>query len=126
MLGLSNQVSERLNTLFSLSHVVSITLPSTVNIDGTANEAQLTAVYDNVLTTMSKAFGGATLTDGNGAWYSDILGTIVQESVKVVQSYCSDMDDSTIVTMIDLAEMVKAQLSQESVLITLDGKAYLV
>lgn len=86
----------------------------------------MTAVYDNVLTTMSKAFGGATLTDGNGAWYSDILGTIVQESVKVVQSYCSDMDDSTIVTMIDLAEMVKAQLSQESVLITLDGKAYLV
>lgn len=123
---LSNQVQERLSGLFTLSHVVSITLPSTVDIDNQADSSLLAKVYDYCLTNMSETFGGATVTNGQGAWYSNDLGKLVFESVNIVTSFAAELSDHEISRMIDMAEFVKAELRQESVLVNLNGKAYLV
>jgi hypothetical protein len=122
----STRVADRLSNLFTLRHVVSLTLPSTVNIDNLADSSLLASVESKVIADMANMFGGATVTLGNGAWYSDSLGSVVFEAVKIVTSFASDLDDQAVALMIDLAEYVKAELSQESVLITLDGIAYLV
>jgi hypothetical protein len=116
----------RLSGLFSLSHTVSLTLPSTVEIDKAASDSLLTEVYNYAVESMSNIFGGCTVTSGQGAWYSDSLGRLVLEQVNILTSFAAELSDSEVTKIIDLAEYVKAALSQESVLITLDGKAYFV
>lgn len=123
---MQTSVKSRFDNLFSMSHNVSIVLPSTYAIDGKADNEILARVHEHVITVMSESFGGCTITDGQGAWYSNELAKLVYESVKIATSFANELGNNEHSTMLHLAEFVKAELRQESVLITLDGIAYLV
>lgn len=115
-----------LSNLVTLPHFVELTVPSTVAIDIVANVNLIKNVLDKVSSVFAKAFGGATVTNGDGEWYSDSLQSVVSEPVKIVKSYAVYFDDESIQLIVDTAKFVKDELSQESVLISIDGIAYLV
>ena len=124
--NMQTSVENRLSALFSLSHFVEITLPSTVNIAEQADAKLLADVLAYVVQALSVRFGGCTVTDAQGAWYSSELGSLVYEPVKIAKSFAIGFEQADVTVILDLATYVKSVLSQESVLVNLDGIAYLV
>lgn len=104
-----------------LSHVASIFVPSTVNVNQTVDTSQ---IVNGILAQLSSQFGGASCIDVTGAWLSDSSGLVV-ESVKRIFCYGTDKDE-LFAAFSSLAEEIKAELTQDAVLIDVDNVGYLV
>lgn len=107
--------------MLTLSHVASIFVPSTVNVNQAVDTSQ---IVNGILAQLSSQFGGASCIDVTGAWLSDSSGLVV-ESVKRIFCYGTDREE-LFVAFSSLAEEIKAELTQESVLIDIDNVGYLV
>lgn len=97
-------------------HKISIYVPSTTDID-TDNQALSLRVTSKVAHRLSRFFGGATMTDGNG-YYVANDGKLVTERVHIVSSLADD--DSLLLhtsSVNRLANMIKRVMTQESVLV---------
>lgn len=106
------------------NHSVSVTVPTTVAIDVPADARAVQAQVDHIVRVFSVNYGGATVTEGQGAWYSDELKKIVYEPVKIVTAYHDSDGQHGLIE--SLAMDIKNMLHQEAVLYTVDGVAYLV
>ena len=107
--------------MITLSHLASIFVPSTVNVNQTVDTSQ---IVNGILAQLSAQFGGASMQDVTGAWLSDSSGLVV-ESVKRIFCYGTDKDE-LFAAFSSLAEELKTELTQDAVLIDVDNVGYLV
>lgn len=107
--------------MLTLSHVASIFVPSTVDIDKAIDNS---GIVRSILTQLSEKFGGASATQVQGAWMSDNAGLVV-ENVTRIFCYATERESLHDV-FFALAEELKLELSQESVLVDIDSVGYLI
>ena len=107
--------------MITLSHVASIFVPSTVNIDSQIDNTQ---IVNSILAELSSEFGGASAQDVRGAWLSDTAGLVVENITRI---FCYGSDKGEMLDVFStLAKRIKVEMSQDSVLIDVDNVGYLV
>lgn len=113
----------RLVNLIELSGNVRFYVPTTSNV----NQAQDTQSHvEKVEKLFSAWFGGATQYDALGCWSSPTAG-LIKEKVIIVESFCNEQAlQANIESVVDLAESVKQELSQEAIAIEVNNRLYLV
>lgn len=107
--------------MITLSHVASIFVPSTVDVNKAIDNS---GIIRSILAQLSEKFGGASATQVQGAWMSDSAGLVV-ENVTRIFCYATERESLHDV-FFNLAEDLKVELSQEAVLIDIDNVGYLV
>lgn len=109
--------------MFTLEHTVALYVPSTVNVDVTIDNMQIVL---SIAAQMAKEFGGAHLESQNSVgFYIADNGALVTESTKVLRSFVDNVEAATRF-MFTLAGEICVELTQESVLVVIDGKAFFV
>lgn len=112
--------------MFELSHTITVTVPSTQGLASKVSPSVLRKRVQDVSKRLASLFGGATATDGLGSYVSD-SGELVTELVKLVSAYASeDAYTEHITEIYKLANELKKDYQQESILIAVDNKAYLI
>jgi hypothetical protein len=115
--------NKTIKTLTALACSIALYIPSTTSID---TEADTSATLARVQTDLSNRFGGTTTTTGIGTWMSPTAG-LVKEEVSIVRART---DETTLAAntdaMVELAESIKAELSQDAVALEINGTLYLV
>ena len=109
----------------AMSHKIAFYLPSTSNVDKTISQDEKLVWQESAMILLSTMFGGATKIDAIGAWVSDDKG-LVLENITIVYAFAKEIDLSEFYQLHDFAEEIKTALSQECVLVEIDGSAYLV
>jgi len=105
---------------------VSVTVPSTVNVGQQASEIMVEAIVDQTLQTLSELFGGATAFPAKGAYVSED-GALIKEDVIVVEALCEKQDAHFQADQVmDLAAQICEVMSQECVLVQIDGVGHFV
>lgn len=113
---------QRLSYYDSLSHKVSIYIPSTVNVDKRADNSK---VVRQAIVLFSRLFGGASSYKVTGGWMSDSRG-LVTEDTTIVYSNFKDFDNDKLNTVIDFAERLKVEMKQEAIALDIDSKLYFI
>lgn len=118
-------MNSKLSKLTRLGKSVAIMVPSTVNAvaDGKAKQAEW---VDRLMGEFARMFGGVSVYDVQGGWWSTEHG-LIREGMKTVQSMATeDALDRGLDRVIELAESVKADMGQEAVSLLVNGELYLV
>ena len=116
-------INKKLKALFSLDHNIKLYIPSTNDVNKAVDNSEQ---VDKVLTLFSKMFGGATSYNAVGAWQSDTKG-LIKEKVKIVQSYATaEQVEQYIDKVIEYAETLKKEMSQEAISLEYDNKLYFI
>ena len=107
--------------MITLDHLASIFVPSTVDVNSQIDNAE---IVNSILTELSSTFGGASAQDVRGAWLSDSAGLVVENVTRI---FCYGSDKMELLEKFSsLAERIKVDMSQDSVLFDVDGIGYLV
>ena len=109
----------------TLEHSVSVYVPSVDRKGDKLIREQRKSVTNNVRNTLTRRYGGTTSFQALGS-YSNGSDTVT-ETVTIVKSFVSSeqLQEAT-QTCIQLAEIVKAQLEQDSVAVQIDERLLLV
>ncbi len=99
-----------------LHRKVTFYVPSTKNVGEKLNKSERRALVTRVETTFSKAFGGATSTQGIGSYVAND-GRLIRESVTLVTSYHGLETSDALAIVIPLAEAIKNEYGQEAIAI---------
>jgi len=111
---------------FSLDSKVEVYLPS-MTIDHEPIDAnRLAEIRTKVGRKMSSLFGGATITRAMGFYENRSLDSTQLEEVEIVYSYCSKLEPNQVRDLVQIAESLKIELQQESVMIVINGTALFV
>lgn len=109
--------------MFTLSHSVAVYVPATINVSASIDNTELVT---SIAVQMAREFGGAHLESQNSVgFYIADNGALVTESTKVLRSFVDNVEAATRF-MFTLAGEICAELTQESVLVVIDGKAFFV
>ena len=102
-----------------LDHHVSIIIPSTVDVDKPAGDlAEKLALA--ALEKFARLFGGASRTNGQGAWISEDKGLVVEDNT-IITSYCDKHDlMRQLSDVLAFAQLVCKQMGQECVAVQVD------
>ena len=117
---------EQLNNRTRLQHRVAVYVPSTVDIDKTANTEKW---VDMAASGLVNLYGGATVTEGVGYWFSDEKQAMIREQVKIVYAYSDDlqgMDGEKINQVLSFCEHMKEALKQEAISLEIDNELYFI
>ena len=106
-----------------LSNEVAVYVPSTIG-SAPANQELVSGVVDRALTELSAVNGGATATNGVGAWLSS-EGGLVKESVVIVSSSCETITLETLRTLAKLRRLVRETMRQEAVTARINNTLYI-
>lgn len=109
-----------------LQHKVAIYVPSTVDIDKAADTSKW---VENAASGLVNLYGGATVTDGVGYWFSDEKQAMIRESVKIVYAFCDDpagLDGEKINQVLSFCEQMKKALNQEAISLEIDNELYFI
>ena len=118
-------VHEYFGTALKLEHVVKIYVPSTCDVNK-VNNHKAEQMTNSAAALLSELFGGATITDANGAWNSAAYG-LVKEQIKIVYSFATEEQIEAHADKIAaLAEQIKSEMQQEAVSVEIDGALYIV
>jgi hypothetical protein len=113
----------RLKNMFKLSSKITIYIPSTCDINKPVNTQEWA---DAAATLFSNCFGGATSCNALGYWTSPSAG-LVKEHSTMIFAYCSDTDlNAKIETVLDFAEAMKKDLSQDAIALEINGEMYFI
>ena len=114
---------EKLKNAVKLDRKICLYIPATVDVDqGADNSAQV----DRAAALLSELFGGATIQPGAGCWMSDSAG-LVKEATTLVYAFCDTAGfDAGIGAVLDFAEKIKMEMSQESIAVEINGVLYLM
>lgn len=99
----------------------SITVPTTV-YNRKASSKKVDAIRAEVKAALADAFGGYTETIGMGGYKAE-SGELIEEMIYVIESFANEPDEALILA---LAERIKTELSQESVLVQIDREVRFV
>lgn len=107
----------------SLNHALAIFVPSTVEVDRqTDNSAQV----QSALSFFGDVFGGATSSGAEGVWRSEESG-LVSEQVTIVRAFVSKQAlDTHLDDVVQFASLLKEEMKQEAVAISVDNQLILV
>lgn len=105
-----------------LNHSVAVYVPSTVDVNVPAEQAQQTIV-DKVALAFALKFGGCTVDPAVTGWWIDGNDKPVKEYPIRVWAYTADNESAYVETV---AHDVKVIMGQEAVLIEVDGRGVLV
>jgi|SRR5688572_2550627 len=107
-----------------LAHEVTFFVPSTVNVDKIDTDLA-NRVFDYIETSLATRFGGATENaPAKGSWISDTVGK-VKEGIRPLTVYCADLSDETQDYLLGLADYIKSEMTQEAVMVVVDGQGHL-
>lgn len=122
--GVINIKSDKLlQGLYSLDHNIKVYIPSTKDVDAATDNSKYVT---EALTLFGDLFGGATEHDAMGSWVSQTKGLVI-EQVKIVESYASrEQVENGLSKVIEFANKVKREMSQEAVSLEYDNKLYFV
>jgi hypothetical protein len=98
------------------THKVVFYVPSTKNVGEKLNKSERRALVTRVESTLARAFGGSTSTQGIGAWITND-GRLVRENVTLVTSYHGLETDEALAIVVPLAEAIKTEYGQEAIAI---------
>ena len=104
---------------------VAVYVPSTIDAvnDGSDISARM---VERVAAALSEMFGGATITEGRGAWMSAEHGLII-EQVTIIYSYCNnDALEQNAARLHELAEQIRDEMRQEAVSVEINDELYFV
>lgn len=101
---------------FALDKFVTFYVPSTHHVGKPLPVRERHALVTRVARELSNAFGGATATKGQGYYVSDTKGLIV-EPVTLVKSYHECDTSEALAIVVPLAQAIKNEYGQESILI---------
>lgn len=114
---------DKLSNLVKLSCQVRIYVPSTT---AATQAADTSGTVDATLEFLSVRFGGATSYTAMGCWKSPEHG-LIKEKVIICESYTDTHGlEENIEAVIERAEALKAELSQEAIAIEVMGEMYFV
>jgi len=104
---------------------LAIFVPSTVNVDENIDNAQFVNRFAKIF---SQEFGGATITQAQGCWYSDSLNKLVKEDVTIVEAFGDNKDIESFFhwNLIPMAEQLRNEMTQDCVAVRLNGNLYLI
>lgn len=112
--------SLKLEKLFTLSHKVTVYVPSTMDINKEIDNAEY---VDEVATLLSSLFGGATSSQAIGYWNSPTAG-LVKEKTVIVFAFAESLEKIDLV--IDKCEELKEKLNQDAIALEIDGQMYFI
>lgn len=112
--------SLKLEKLFTLSHKVTVYVPSTMDINKEIDNAEY---VDEVATLLSSLFGGATSSQAIGYWNSQTAG-LVKEKTVIVFAFAESLEKIDLV--IDKCEELKEKLKQDAIALEIDGQMYFI
>lgn len=95
-----------------LTKKISIHVPTTYH-DAPAPKNVIDYYVKKTMETLSKLYGGATMTTANGAYFSPELNRLIVEKNYVIYSYCDSYNLSDIVA---ICEELKTVFLQESIM----------
>ena len=104
----------KLDQLKALNDKVSIYLPS---------EYQQDSIETSKL--LASMFGGSTVNQVNGNWIM-ADSSLCSEKIDIIYSYCDQLSDDDIDKIVKYAENLKIKCQQESILIEVNSKGYLI
>eukprot|EP01116_Phalansterium_solitarium_P011293 TRINITY_DN26927_c0_g1_i2.p3 TRINITY_DN26927_c0_g1~~TRINITY_DN26927_c0_g1_i2.p3 ORF type:complete len:247 (+),score=80.41 TRINITY_DN26927_c0_g1_i2:199-939(+) len=107
----------------SFDHFVAVAIPSTVNasVPAPAKSDEWATITRYM---MAIEFGGFTEFDARGGWIGSLF---VQESTRLIVSFCdSDGLRNSAHKVVMLAELIRADMAQECVLVIVDDRRYYV
>lgn len=113
---------ELLKGAVKLKEKIEIIVPGTTD----AEKAADTSFYvDQALKILSEQFGGATAVKASGAYVSDQIG-LIKEDVTKVYAFADKMTPESLAVVLDFADRMKSELSQECIGLEINGAFYLV
>lgn len=116
-------MNAKLKNMFKLSSKITVYIPSTVDINQTADTKKY---VDACAVLLSESFGGATSCEALGYWVSNSAG-LVKERSTMVFAYCSDADlQNKIENVIDFCETMKTELKQDAIALEINGEMYFI
>lgn len=116
-------MNAKLQNMFKLSSKITVYIPSTCDINKSAN----TQYYiDKCAVLLSESFGGATSCEALGYWNSPTAG-LVKEKSTMIFAYCSDEDlKKHIEKIIDFCLNMKKELNQDAIALEINGEMYFI
>lgn len=108
-----------------LTKRAAVYIPTTHGDNGKADVADVYAAVDEAIELMAKLFGGATVTQGRGAW-TNVDGNVVKETVYIVTAAADSIGDSEIDALVDFAEAIRNRFEQEAVTLEIDGAMHFI
>lgn len=116
-------MNAKLKNMFKLSSKITVYIPSTCDINQTADTKKY---IDACAVLLSESFGGATSCEALGYWVSPTAG-LVKERSTMVFAYCSDTDlQNNIEKVVNFCETMKTELKQDAIAMELNGEMYFV
>ena len=106
-----------------LANEVAVYVPSTLG-ESNASQELISHIVDQALVELSSVNGGATVTNGTGAWISSD-GTLIKESVTIVSSNCETITVQTLRTLAKLRKFIRESMAQEAVTVRVNGVLYI-
>lgn len=122
----SNYGFEESNTITTneKDNELSLFVPSTLNIDKKIDNSNFVEKY---LSIMSNRFDNLeAITNCKGSWYSSDKGQVVIEDIVIIKAYVHNANANDIMFMEELAKLVKEDMSQEGVTITINDSLAIV
>lgn len=101
-----------------LNHYVTIYVPSTLH-DQPAPDSLVSESLDSVIQELSIAYGGCTVSEAIGGWYSTDLGKVIREKVYLCKSFSESVPARA--ALIELCEKLKVNFQQEAVSLEIDS-----
>lgn len=116
-------INAKLKNMFKLSSKITVYIPSTTDINQTADTKKY---VDACAVLLSESFGGATSCEALGYWTSPTAG-LVKERSTMVFAYCSDTDlQNKIENVLDFCENMKTELNQDAIALEINGEMYFI
>ena len=112
-------------TVQGMRERVAVYVPSTLDAinDGGATAA---AMVERVAAALSDMFGGATITEGRGAWMSAEHGLII-EHVNIIYSYCNNEQlEQNAADIHAMAVQIRDEMRQEAVSVEINDELFFV
>lgn len=100
-----------------------VIIPTKDRYGETIKEGLRKAVFEDTIRAIIEETGGVTTIEGEGHWVNEI-GRLISEPVTKIETYSEKEHFS--VTLEVIANRVKEQLNQESVMYTVGGKGKFV
>jgi len=114
---------KHLKNLVKLHCRIAVYVPSTVNVDESADNSVYLSTTARLL---AELFGGSTSTPALGYWESDSKG-LVSEKVDIVYSYCTtEQLEASIDSVYAHCLYLKESMRQEAISLEVNGELYFV
>ena len=105
------------------NNIISIFIPSTININQKIDNSEFVQYSENYL---MRFFGNTYTYNSQGSWYSDELKKVIVENIAIIQVTLNEVTEQDINIFINLAKHIKQEMRQEGVSITINNSLAIV